>query len=289
MCPDFSRDPHNPRRPAAFVLQPALPPASDLPRQAPFPAACTCPLPVGSPFVSLSSLLKVRGTVAATPTLRIASKTASALPQSPQQANRASPASGWSSPHCQRVILGGGADQTGGWLPALSHSVRPGISASEGRCHLSKAIADFFFLFSFQNSKCPPPPPPIHSPGFVSSTTSDLNPTKSASYTRHCWMTPKLTAVSYSSYLSGWEKIKEMHSCTAHGNPCVSVLFGICACPGPTLLCRLRTTGPGFIFMCVNMLFISMLLLAVKCFAGSVYSIGVIYTVYFASGYILAF
>lgn len=191
--------------------------------------------------------------VAATPTLRIATKTASAVPQSPQQANRASPASGWSSPQCQRVIMGGGADHTGGWLAPLSRCVRPGISVSEGRCHLSKAIADFIF-FSSQNAKCPPSPP-IHSPGFVSSTTLDLKPTKSASYTRRCWMTPKLTAVSYSSYLSGWEKIKEMHSCTAHGNPCVSVLFGMCACPGPTLFCRLRTTGSGFIFVCVNVVY----------------------------------
>lgn len=85
--------------------------------------------------------------VAATPTLRIATKTASAVPQSPQQANRASPASGWSSPQCQRVIMGGGADHTGGWLAPLSRCVRPGISVSEGRCHLSKAIADFIFFF----------------------------------------------------------------------------------------------------------------------------------------------
>lgn len=146
--PSFSFDPQTTpsrSRPSSSQL---LLLTFDLPRLGFGPAGCTCllsPLHLGTP----------PGTMATTPSLRVPTRNAPMLPESPWRANRASPASAWSSPQCQRVFLGGGRGSRERWLAATSaRAPPPRISASEDP---SKTIADSLAKFEVSSFSCGSP------------------------------------------------------------------------------------------------------------------------------------
>lgn len=59
--------------------------------------------------------------------------------------------------------------------------------------------------------------------------------------------------------------MQDMDLCTPYGGLCATELFWMSACPGPTLLCRLTTTGADFIVhvcVCIVVCLLSIFLLA---------------------------
>lgn len=157
--PSFSFDPQptpSRSRPSSSQL---LLLTFDLPRLGFGPARCTClfsPLHLGTP----------PGTMATTPSLRVPTRNAPMLLESPWRANRASPASAWSSPSVNvsfwEAAAGAGS---GGSLPLLRARLLP-------RSPLLRIPARRLLILQ-QNSKCPPPPAAVLD--LFSYTTLGLN------------------------------------------------------------------------------------------------------------------